>query len=174
MTDFLWRLPVLPTGYMVGLKTWRINVNIILHFGSLKLNHRKSSKIYNNFWKYCQKLKTKKEYLTVSRKNFWSNWVKRICLRHIIPIASWDFSKTKKKINFTRLTKLYRSSRSQTFLETDALKNFAVLTGKPLCQNFLLIRLKTWEPATLLMRDSNTGVFHVYKKFWFITWKISV
>ena len=37
--------------------------------------------------------------------------------------------------------------------------NFAIFTGKQLCWRFFLIKLPAFRPATLLKRDSNTGVF---------------
>ena len=45
------------------------------------------------------------------------------------------------------------------FLRIGVLKNFAIFTGKHLCWNLLLIKSQGWRPATLLKRDSNTGVF---------------
>ena len=46
------------------------------------------------------------------------------------------------------------------------LKNFAKFTGKHLCWSLLLIQLQTFRPATLLKRDSNTGVFlEILQKF---------
>ena len=43
--------------------------------------------------------------------------------------------------------------------KTGTLKNFAIFTGKQLCWSLFLIKLRPWRPATLLKRDSNTGVF---------------
>ena len=45
-----------------------------------------------------------------------------------------------------------RSSRSQMFFKIDLLKNFAIFKGNHLCWSL-------FRPATLLKRDSNTGVF---------------
>ena len=42
------------------------------------------------------------------------------------------------------------------------LKNFAIFTGKHLCWNLFLIKLKGWRPVTLLKKDSYTGVFCEY------------
>ena len=39
------------------------------------------------------------------------------------------------------------------------LKNFAIFTGKHLFWSLFLIRFQPFRPATLLKRDSNTGVF---------------
>ena len=44
-----------------------------------------------------------------------------------------------------------RSSRSQM--------SIAIFTGHDMCLSFLLIKVKASKPATLLKRDSNTGVF---------------
>ena len=39
------------------------------------------------------------------------------------------------------------------------IKNFANFTGKHLYWSIFLTKLQTWDPATLLKRDSNTGAF---------------
>ena len=45
------------------------------------------------------------------------------------------------------------------FFKIDALKNFAYFTGKQLRRwNWFLIKLKALSPATLIKKDSNTGV----------------
>ena len=56
-----------------------------------------------------------------------------------------------------RLTQCLKSSRSQMFFKIGALKHFVNSTGKHLCWNLFLIKLQA-RPATLLKRDSNTGV----------------
>ena len=43
-------------------------------------------------------------------------------------------------------------------IKNTVLKNFAILTGKHLCWSLFLTRLQAWKSATLLKRDSNTGV----------------
>ena len=53
----------------------------------------------------------------------------------------------------------FRSSRSLMFFKIYVLENFANLTGKHLCWSFFLIKMQVSRPATLLKRDSNTGVF---------------
>ena len=40
-------------------------------------------------------------------------------------------------------------------------RNFAIFTGKLLCWSLFLIKLKAFRLATLLKRNSNTGVFPV-------------
>ena len=52
-----------------------------------------------------------------------------------------------------------RNSRSQMFFEIAVFKKFANFTGKHLRWTLLLIKLQALRPATLLKRDSNTGVF---------------
>ena len=51
------------------------------------------------------------------------------------------------------------------------LKNFANFTGKHLCWRLFLIKLQAFRPATLLKRDSNTGVFQkickIFKNIFF-------
>ena len=50
-------------------------------------------------------------------------------------------------------------SRSQMFFEIAVFKKFANFTGKHLRWTLLLIKLQALRPATVLKRDSNTGVF---------------
>ena len=45
------------------------------------------------------------------------------------------------------------------FFNIVLLKNFAIFTGKQLCWSLFLIKLQAFRLATLLKRDSNTGVF---------------
>ena len=51
-----------------------------------------------------------------------------------------------------------RSSRPEVFCKKAVLKNFAMFTGKRLCWSLFLM-LQAFGLATLLKRDSNTGVF---------------
>ena len=53
---------------------------------------------------------------------------------------------------------IFRSSRSQMFFKIGVLKNFANFTAKHLCWSTFFIKLLAWRAATLLKRDSNTGV----------------
>ena len=53
---------------------------------------------------------------------------------------------------------IYRSSHRRCSLKKDVLKNFPNFAGKRVCWSFFLIKLQAWGPATLLKRDSNTGV----------------
>ena len=71
----------------------------------------------------------------------------------------WRSGNCKMKIRSKRVCDMIivRSSRSQMFFRLGVLKNFAIFTEKQLCWSLFLI--KTWRPATLLKRDSNTGVF---------------
>ena len=52
-----------------------------------------------------------------------------------------------------------RTSHQKCSLEKAVLKNFAIFTGKHLCQSLLLIDLRASRPATFLKRESDTGVF---------------
>ena len=52
-----------------------------------------------------------------------------------------------------------RSSLSQIYFKIGVLKNFANFIRKQQCWSLFLIKLQAWRPATLLKRDSNTGVF---------------
>ena len=58
-----------------------------------------------------------------------------------------------------KITWRYSSSRSQMFLKIGVLKSFAYFTGKQLHWNFFFIKLKALSPATLLKKESNSGVF---------------
>ena len=53
----------------------------------------------------------------------------------------------------------FKSSRSHVFFKIDAMKNFAILTGKHLCWSLILIKFQTWRPESLLKKDFNIGVF---------------
>ena len=45
------------------------------------------------------------------------------------------------------------------FFKIGVLKNFAIFSGKHLCWSHFLKKLQAFRPATLLKRDSDTGVF---------------
>ena len=47
------------------------------------------------------------------------------------------------------------------FYKKASIKSFATLTGKQLCWRLFLVKLKASRIATLLKRDSKTGVFCV-------------
>ena len=50
----------------------------------------------------------------------------------------------------------YRNSPSHIFFEIDVLENFTIFTRKQLCWSLFLM---AFSSATLLKRDSNTGVY---------------
>ena len=50
-------------------------------------------------------------------------------------------------------------SRSQMFSKIGVIKNFAKITRKHLCWSLFFSKIAGPLPATLLKRDSNTGVF---------------
>ena len=52
-----------------------------------------------------------------------------------------------------------RSSHLRCSTKKVVRKNFAIFTGKHLCWSLFLIKLQDFRPATLLERNSNTGVF---------------
>ena len=47
----------------------------------------------------------------------------------------------------------------KVFYKKAVLKNFAIFTGKHLCWSVFFIKWQNFSPATLLKRDSNTGLF---------------
>ena len=49
--------------------------------------------------------------------------------------------------------------QNQSFAKIGALKNFIISRGKHLHWSLFLITLQALGPATLLKRDSNTGIF---------------
>ena len=51
------------------------------------------------------------------------------------------------------------SSHRRYSIEEAVLKNLVILIEKYLCWSLFLINLQAYKPATLLQRDSNTGVF---------------
>ena len=53
----------------------------------------------------------------------------------------------------------FRSSHLQMFLKTSLFENFVIFTGKHLCWSLFTIKLLAFRQATILKRDSNTGVF---------------
>ena len=54
---------------------------------------------------------------------------------------------------------MFSSSCFQMFFKMDVLKNFGIFTEKHLCLSLFLIKFQAWRAATLLKRDSNTGIF---------------
>ena len=54
---------------------------------------------------------------------------------------------------------LFRSSRPEVFCKKGIPKNFPKFTGKHLCQSLFFTKVAGLTPATLLKRDSGTGVF---------------
>ena len=67
-----------------------------------------------------------------------------------IPSSTYDSALSSQK---------YRSSRWETFVKKGFFKKFARFTGKNLCWSFLLVKLETCRPPTLLKRHSETGAF---------------
>ena len=51
------------------------------------------------------------------------------------------------------------SSRQEVFCKKGILRNFAKFPGKHLCQSLFFNKVAGLRPATLLKRDSGTGVF---------------
>ena len=54
---------------------------------------------------------------------------------------------------------LIQKQQPEVFYKIVILKNFAIFTGKQLFWSLFLIKLQAVRYATLLKRDSNTGVF---------------
>ena len=52
-----------------------------------------------------------------------------------------------------------RRSRSEEFCKKGVLKNFAKFTGKHLCQSLFFNKVADLIPATIVKRDSRTGIF---------------
>ena len=65
---------------------------------------------------------------------------------------------TQQSLSFLLLF-IYRSICSQMLFKIGVLKNFTNFAGQHLCWSLILLKLQTWFAATLLKRDSNTGVF---------------
>ena len=51
----------------------------------------------------------------------------------------------------------HRSTFPEVFCKKDVLQNFAIFTGKKLCNSFLLNKVAGLMPATLLKKDFGTG-----------------
>ena len=60
---------------------------------------------------------------------------------------------------FKILTATIRSSHQRCSMKKGVLRNFAKFTGKHLCQSLIFNDIAGLRPATLLKRDSGTGVF---------------
>ena len=90
------------------------------------------------------------------------DWITLVRLKEILTLNSVEVSSNP---NSTPLFVIVfwgetnRSSLSQMFFKIGVLKNFANFIGKHQCWSLFLIKLQAWRPATLLKRDSNTGVF---------------
>ena len=55
---------------------------------------------------------------------------------------------------------LHRQKQHQRcYIKKDTRRNFAKFSGKHLCQGLFLNKIADFRPATLLKRDSGTGVF---------------
>ena len=63
----------------------------------------------------------------------------------------WDF-----RVLDPAITSLFTTTG---MLLISVLKNVAIFTGNHLCKSLFLITFQAFSPATLLKRDSNTGVF---------------
>ena len=61
--------------------------------------------------------------------------------------------------SFVKIMRLLQKQLAEVFIKKAVLKNCATLTGKHLCWSISLIWLQYFRSATLLKRDSNTGVF---------------
>ena len=78
-------------------------------------------------------------------------------IKNVVLLETLDDLDTLDKFSYT-----FRSSRSHIiFSEKKCLKNFVIFIGKHLCWSLFLIS----RPATLLIRDSNTGILLYIAKF---------
>ena len=70
-------------------------------------------------------------------------------------------------LNMLRLIIIYRSSRPEVLCKKGVLRNFTKFTGKHLCQNLFFNKVAGLRPATLLKRDSGTGIcVWILQNFW--------
>ena len=76
---------------------------------------------------------------------------------------TWEIQKQRRNFLdwrvFLVLKIIIQRQASEVFCKNAVLKNFAIFTGKQLCWILFLIKLQAFSPASLLKRDSNTGVF---------------
>ena len=85
-----------------------------------------------------------------------------VCIYYVIWLKSngdMAVSTKRSSLLLAAFTGFFKSSRSHMFFKIGVLNNFTNFTGKYLCWSLLLIKLQVFRPATLLKRDSNTGVF---------------
>ena len=120
--------------------------------------------MYDNAWQQMTMSNKKLQWVKVNDSEWWKEW-KRIRVSKIewFYILKWNKRSIWSLNNFIQFFIQYittiRSSRSQKFFKIGIFKNFALLIGKHLCWWLFWIKLQASGPATLLERDSNTGVF---------------
>ena len=68
-------------------------------------------------------------------------------------LSSWSVLLDKNSIN-----NAIGEKTPEVFYKKAVFKNFAIFTGKHLWESPFLIKLPAWSPATLLKRDSITGI----------------
>ena len=80
------------------------------------------------------------------------------CKKHIFGKVKYHQNKWQRDLFQLHLLNI-KSSHQQMFPKISVLKNFANFTVKYLCWSHFLIKQQVLRTATLLKRDSNTGVF---------------
>ena len=90
----------------------------------------------------------------------WICWIKVDSIRMSMapPVLSTITSYNMNSIKFWQYKIcIDQKQPSEVFCKNGVLKNFA--RGQHLCWSLFVIKLQAFSPATLLKRDSNTGVF---------------
>ena len=78
---------------------------------------------------------------------------------HAWHIKSQQGTKKSCAPEFLILSATFRSNRPEVFCKKGVLRNLTKFPGKHLCQSLFFNKVAGLNPATLLKRDSGTGVF---------------
>ena len=81
------------------------------------------------------------------------------CFHFLLSFEKFFLALLCSTLSSSSLSSRYKSRHRRCSIQKTVLKKFATFTGKHLCWSHFLIKLLIWRPATLLKRESNTGVF---------------
>ena len=110
-------------------------------------------------------------FCRLTNKNVLEWFLIIICKLHTLTISTNPFSRTHPTLCFDEGEKVGRcpilnsyfikltKAATKDVLKKTVLKHFSKSTRKHLYRSLIFIKLQTFRPATLLKRDSNTGVF---------------
>ena len=96
-------------------------------------------------------------YLNVSTEFIWTGMYLNRNIFEYLASSKWVFLSKKRVLHY--VFNFQKQSFADVIHKIGALENFSNFTGKHLSRSLFLIKLQAWRPATLLKRDSDTGVF---------------